>query len=74
MPLLFVASGSRVNIEEYLSASYRSDCDYVDGILERNAGEYDHHRHRCRGLCIRRVLAPGTITQVPSEPTSARAT
>lgn len=32
-----------VTVEEYLHASYRPDCDYVDGrIEERNAGEYDH--------------------------------
>jgi Uma2 family endonuclease len=34
-----------VTIEEYLSTSYRPDCDYVDGeIQERNLGEYDHAR------------------------------
>ncbi len=32
-------------MEEYLSTSYRPDCDYVDGqVLERNFGEYDHSR------------------------------
>ena len=30
---------------EYLSTSYRPDCDYVDGlVLERNVGERDHSR------------------------------
>ncbi|HTX76632.1 MAG TPA: Uma2 family endonuclease [Terracidiphilus sp.] len=32
-----------VTVEDYLRASYRPDCDYVDGrIEERNVGEYDH--------------------------------
>jgi len=34
-----------VTIQEYLSTSYRPDCDYVDGeIQERNVGTYDHGR------------------------------
>jgi Uma2 family endonuclease len=34
-----------VSVREYLSTSYRPDCDYVDGVvLERNWGEYDHAR------------------------------
>lgn len=32
-----------ISVEEYLSTSYRPDCDYVDGVLEeRNVGEFDH--------------------------------
>jgi Uma2 family endonuclease len=32
-----------VSVREYLSTSYRPDCDYVDGrIEERNVGEYEH--------------------------------
>jgi len=32
-----------VSVDEYLRASYRPDCDYVDGELEeRNLGEKDH--------------------------------
>ncbi len=35
----------RVPREEYLSTSYRPDCDYVDGeLLERNVGEWEHSR------------------------------
>jgi Uma2 family endonuclease len=38
-----MASGSLVSVHEYLSTSYRPDCDYVDGVvLERNLGEKDH--------------------------------
>ena len=34
-----------VTIEEYLSISYRPDCDYIDGeVQERNLGEFDHAR------------------------------
>jgi Uma2 family endonuclease len=32
-----------VPVEEYLSADYEVDCDYVDGeVLERNMGDRDH--------------------------------
>jgi Uma2 family endonuclease len=38
-----MATGSLVSVHEYLSTSYRPDCDYVDGVvLERNLGEKDH--------------------------------
>jgi Uma2 family endonuclease len=40
-----MATGSLTSVEEYLSTSYRPDCDYVDGVVvERNLGEYDHGR------------------------------
>lgn len=33
----------RISVEEYLTTSYRPDCDYVDGeIEERNLGEKEH--------------------------------
>jgi hypothetical protein len=45
MPLHFMATRSLVSVSEYLSTSYRPDCDYVDGVvLQRNFGEYDHAR------------------------------
>jgi Uma2 family endonuclease len=32
-----------VSVREYLTTSYRPDCEYIDGrIEERNLGEYDH--------------------------------
>ncbi len=32
-----------ISVEEYLTTSYRPDCDYIDGhIEERNLGEKDH--------------------------------
>ena len=38
-----MASGTLISVEEYLSHTYRPDCDYVDGeLLERNLGERDH--------------------------------
>src|SRR3954454_8058992 len=38
-------TGALVSINEYLSTSYRPDCDYVDGVIvERNVGEFDHSR------------------------------
>jgi hypothetical protein len=34
-----------MTVREYLSTSFRPDCDYVDGeVVERNLGEYDHAR------------------------------
>ena len=40
-----MATSPLVSVREYLSTSYRPDCDYVDGVvLERNWGEYDHSR------------------------------
>jgi Uma2 family endonuclease len=36
-------TGELITVREYLSTSYRPDCDYVDGVvLERNSGERDH--------------------------------
>jgi Uma2 family endonuclease len=33
----------KVSVSEYLSTSYRPDCDYVDGeVQERNLGEKEH--------------------------------
>jgi Uma2 family endonuclease len=40
-----MAVATLVPVEEYLSTSYRPDCDYVDGeVLERNVGERKHGR------------------------------
>lgn len=34
-----------ISVSEYLSTTYRPDCDYVDGaVVERNLGERDHSR------------------------------
>lgn len=39
----FVAVVELVSVEQYLRATYRSDCDFVDGeVLKRNVGEFDH--------------------------------
>jgi Uma2 family endonuclease len=38
-------TGELISVREYLSTTYRPDCDYVDGaVVERNLGEYDHAR------------------------------
>jgi Uma2 family endonuclease len=45
MPPPETRSGTLISVDEYLSTSYRPDCDYVDGHLEeRNLGEFDHSR------------------------------
>jgi Uma2 family endonuclease len=44
-PFLFMQTGELMSVKEYLSTSFRPDCDYVDGeVRERNMGEYDHAR------------------------------
>ncbi len=38
-----MATTTLVPVEEYLSTSYRPDCDYVDGeVVKRNLGEEWH--------------------------------
>ena len=38
-----MATNTLIPVSEYLSTSYRPDCDYVDGeVQERNLGEQDH--------------------------------
>jgi Uma2 family endonuclease len=38
-----MATSALISVAEYLSTSYRPDCDYIDGeVQERNLGEYDH--------------------------------
>src|ERR1700691_813793 len=38
-----MSSVAGVSVEEYLSTTYRPDCDYIDGeVRERNVEEYDH--------------------------------
>jgi Uma2 family endonuclease len=38
-----IPQSARVPVEEYLATSYRPDCDYVEGEVEkRNVGEFDH--------------------------------
>jgi Uma2 family endonuclease len=40
-----VSAGTPVTLSEYLSTTYRPDCEYLDGeLLERNVGEWDHSR------------------------------
>jgi Uma2 family endonuclease len=40
-----VSSVTIISVEQYLSTSYRPDCDYVEGeVRERNVGEYEHGR------------------------------
>lgn len=36
-------AATQVSLEEYLSTTYRPDCDYIDGeVVERNVGDIDH--------------------------------
>jgi Uma2 family endonuclease len=42
-------TATQVSVSEYLSTTYRPDCEYLDGeVLERNLGEYDHSRLQMR--------------------------
>src|ERR1700684_237703 len=43
MGTVAMSSATGISVEQYLSTSYRPDCDYVDGeVRERNVGEYEH--------------------------------
>lgn len=38
-----------VALKDYLTSSYRPDCEYLEGeLLERNVGEWDHSKLRAR--------------------------
>ncbi len=38
-----MSTAALVGLQEYLTTTYRPDCDYVDGVLvERNVGQNDH--------------------------------
>jgi hypothetical protein len=38
-----MATSTLISLAEYLSTSYRPDCDFVDGeVRERNVGESEH--------------------------------
>lgn len=71
----------RVSVEEYLSAVYEHDCEYVDGVIEeRGLGEFEHayvqgilvtlfnnHRHDwgVYSLPEQRVQTQGSHFRVP---------
>lgn len=43
LPAFDELTQDQVSVREYLTTSYRPDCDYVDGRLEeRTVGEFDH--------------------------------
>ena len=38
-------TGALMSVNDYLSTSFRPDCEYVDGVIvERNLGEWEHSR------------------------------
>src|ERR1700740_2246494 len=50
-----MASATLIPVEEYLTTSYRPDCEYLEGVLlERNSGEHDHSR--MQGLLLGYLL------------------
>lgn len=66
-----------LSISEYLSSTYRPDCEWIDGELrERNPGEYDHanlqgaliafFRSRQREYNIRACLSNACVFQLPA--------
>jgi Uma2 family endonuclease len=57
-----------VSVAEYLSTSYRPDCDYIEGeVRERNLGEFDHSRAQMRIGYWLLVHYPGTLDRMLSE-------
>lgn len=56
-----------VSIGEYLSTSYRPDCDFIEGQLrERNVGEMDHSDAQSSCVVYVRTQRPGfwAVTEV----------
>ena len=55
------------SVDEYLSTSYRPDCDYLEGVLvERNVGEYDHAEVQTALLdSLRRNMSQWGLRVVP---------
>ena len=53
-----------ISVGEYLTTSYRPDCNYVDGVVVgRNAGEYDHAKLQPRPPLFKsRHFEPAVIT------------
>jgi Uma2 family endonuclease len=44
-----MSAATLISVSEYLSTTYRPDCDYVDGeVVERNLGERDHSQIQTR--------------------------
>src|SRR5271170_3244253 len=40
-----MSTAALVSLQEYLTTTYRPDCDYVDGVLVgRNVGQKDHSK------------------------------
>ena len=40
-----MSTAALVSLQEYLTTTYRPDCDYVDGVLyERNVGQKEHSK------------------------------
>ena len=40
-----MSTAALVGLQDYLTTTYRPDCDYVDGVLEdRNVGQKDHSK------------------------------
>jgi Uma2 family endonuclease len=51
-----MSTSTLVSLAEYLTTSYRPDCDYLEGeLLERNVGEWDHGR--LQGLIIHFLMS-----------------
>jgi len=47
-----MSTAALVSLQEYLTTTYRPDCDYVDGVLvERTVGQKDHSKLQ-RGLIV----------------------
>jgi Uma2 family endonuclease len=58
-----MATSTLISVAEYLSTSYRPDCDYVDGeVQERNWGECDHAK--IQGILLVLVYAKRKEWQV----------
>ena len=64
-----MSSTTVVPVQEYLTTSYRPDCEYLDGVLlERNVGEWDHSKLQARLIVLLSQLSlVGQIRVVPEQ-------
>lgn len=71
-----MASATLIPLSEYLTTTYRPDCDYIDGkVKERNVGEQPHGRtqviiasifHESRKIWFTRTLIASRVQTQPT--------
>jgi len=64
-----VSTVTSVPVREYLTTSYRPDCEYLDGeLLVRNVGEWDHSKLQARLIIyLSRFALTAQVHVVPEQ-------